>query len=539
MDHFKANQLANQLIGKTFQNCRILKLVNNGKSAAVFLAESNDGKQVALKIFDNDIIERYGQEIQHHRIEQEIALKGHRIPNLINILDGGKQEIEETDYFFIIMDYVHGLNLKQYIETKEYDPNFVKKVALTLFEVTERLLEEGIAHRDIKPENIMINSVGEIILMDLGVLKLIGEPSASDVKQKQFLGTLIYAPPEYLTRKETNDIDGWRAVNYYQIGAVMHDLIMKKEMFSAVSPYANVVIAIKEDAPEVTSTFYPYETIQLTRDLLTKDPQVRLKLTPKTRITEWASKSDGNSDDISKEIEGLLQMTSSHKAKIQEIENIARSTKERREIRVKISQKIEELMTGCFKRLKEIGGCYQWRCYDNFYFTSDHPLLKDKEIRNLLFELRGDLETGFSQPLYMLVRFENNERSEAVVRLLGVLLTQMFPKNNHFSPLDVFHQLDSEKPKLVSQLNQVRVAKPPINFNFQTLELFNGTIGFDHQLEDMLLVTILKVVKKAIKLMEPDVIFQLSIQERVAKGESAAYTRGVNPKSKLIYDLDN
>ena len=105
MDHFKANQLANQLIGKTFQNCRILKLVNNGKSAAVFLAESNDGKQVALKIFDNDIIERYGQEIQHHRIEQEIALKGHRIPNLINILDGGKQEIEETDYFFIIMDF--------------------------------------------------------------------------------------------------------------------------------------------------------------------------------------------------------------------------------------------------------------------------------------------------------------------------------------------------------------------------------------------------------------------------------------------------
>jgi len=127
-----------------------------------------------------------------------------------------------------------------------------------LVDVTEELFKnkEPIVHRDIKPENMMITEKVNKLLMDMGVIKIVGKPSMTDVNKQEFLGTLKYAPPEFLERKEKDDVDGWRAVNIYQIGAVLHDLIMKKELFSGAEPYTKLVIAIKYNIPSITSNEY-------------------------------------------------------------------------------------------------------------------------------------------------------------------------------------------------------------------------------------------------------------------------------------------
>ena len=90
--------------------------------------------------------------------------------------------------------------------------------------MTEKLLERSVVHRDIKPENIVVTPSGHIVLMDLGVLKLVGTRSFTDDEHKQFVGTLRNAPPEFLFWDEHDTVDGWRAVNFYQIGAILHDL---------------------------------------------------------------------------------------------------------------------------------------------------------------------------------------------------------------------------------------------------------------------------------------------------------------------------
>lgn len=188
MDNYKAKQLEQLLVGKKFLSYKIEKLLNNGKSAAVFKASDSLGELFAIKIFDNDLVERFGHEIQERRIEQEISLKGHTIPNLVNIIDGGKTKLESYEYYYIIMQYISGQNLKEFISTAKYDNRFLQKVIQTIYKVTESLLEKGIVHRDVKPENIMIDDLSQIILMDLGVLKLIGVKSFSDQEEKQFVG---------------------------------------------------------------------------------------------------------------------------------------------------------------------------------------------------------------------------------------------------------------------------------------------------------------------------------------------------------------
>ena len=159
------------------------------------------------------------------------------------------------------MEFITGQNLKEFIQSEEYSEDFILKVLQTLVKTTEDLLQKGIAHRDIKPENIMVDGNHDIILMDLGVLKLVGLKSFNDDEEKAFVGTLRYAPPEFLTRMEEDSLNGWRAVNLYQIGATLHDLVMKEELFIEKIPYSNLVIAIKDDSPKVSNaafSFYLY-----------------------------------------------------------------------------------------------------------------------------------------------------------------------------------------------------------------------------------------------------------------------------------------
>jgi hypothetical protein len=77
------------------------------------------------------------------------------------------------------------------------------------------------------------------VLLDFGVLKPIGEVGLTDVDgQRVFVGTLQYSSPEFLLRDEEDDAAGWRALSIYQVGAVLHDLIMRRSIFEEfVNPY--------------------------------------------------------------------------------------------------------------------------------------------------------------------------------------------------------------------------------------------------------------------------------------------------------------
>jgi serine/threonine protein kinase len=523
MDQHKARSLAKQLINKSFRGLVIKELLDNGKSAAVFLAEDHSGKKVALKIFDSELIDRYGHEMQEMRIQQEISLMGHNIPSLVKIIDGGQGDIEGANYFFIAMEFIAGKNLKAFIKSETYAPEFLKQVAQTLHKVTKSLLERNIAHRDIKPENIMVTEERQIILMDLGVIKLIGVPSQSDLDEKQFVGTLRYAPPEFLTRKEEDNRNSWTAINLYQIGAVMHDLIMKTELFAGVSPYTNLVIAINEDAPEVSSSAYAFETVQMTRDLLTKEPQARLRLVSAERFDHWLNSPDHPTDDISKELEAILQLSSENKVKLQEIATIKRDSEAQLEIRRNLSKKLDEYITESVLKLKDYNICSSVSRYPNsFNFHADHPSGKTNFIlRNILFEIKGDLENGFSQSLFILSRHRINERSEATIGLLGFLVSPFVQTSDKHDALTLFKQIMPTK----TPPNQIGIGirgfnqQPQITFNLPVYNFFTGTIGFDQQLSERLMLTLVKMVRKALTVMVPTVKAKLEEQEKFARGE--------------------
>jgi len=276
MDRVKARAWEAKLKGEDIAGCRIESLIDHGKSAAVFKATRN-GQLVALKIFDDEIIEQYGDKTQLARIKRELTLVGKVHPNMVQILDGGVDAT--TGNHFIVMEYLDGLNLQKCLQSVPSDniPGLIGQLA-TCCEYLETL---SLVHRDIKPSNIIIlDDYSRLVLLDFGVLKPVGEIGVTDAGGIQsFVGTLQYSSPEFLLRKEEDTFEGWRALSLYQIGGVLHDLIMQRPLFDEyVNPYARLVIAVQNNIPNVSSITVPTYLVEACQAALVKNPTTRLKL---------------------------------------------------------------------------------------------------------------------------------------------------------------------------------------------------------------------------------------------------------------------
>jgi serine/threonine protein kinase len=230
MDRVRAERMAGELLGLTVGSWKPLRLLDSGKSAMVFEAES--GSTVgALKIFDPELVERFGTAVQAARIDRELALRGKEHPHLVRILDGG--QCSRTNYFFVVMDLLTGRPLSKILESVPRDRIWplMSQVASAA-----RFLEQlNLVHRDIKPDNVVVSDdFQHARLLDLGVIRPIGEPGLTDRDQTPFIGTLQYSSPEFLFRTEDDTPDGWRALTFYQLGALLHDLIMAFDRVAAL-----------------------------------------------------------------------------------------------------------------------------------------------------------------------------------------------------------------------------------------------------------------------------------------------------------------
>jgi serine/threonine protein kinase len=249
-------------------------MINYGKSALVFRGEK-DGQPAAVKVFDREMVERFGREVQQERVLRERDLVGHGHRHLIEILDAG--EDVEHSVFFVVMAFFSGKNLAQVLQDF---PNEQVHTLITQIADAARFLEDrGFAHRDIKPENIGVSDdFSNSVLLDLGVIRPIGLGSITDeTDQKTFVGTLRYSPPELLMREEDDSITGWRAVSFYQLGGVLHDLLTRRSLFAGITPYARLAKAVSEQVVTVDASGPP-DLRLLAQNCLVKSPTLRLQL---------------------------------------------------------------------------------------------------------------------------------------------------------------------------------------------------------------------------------------------------------------------
>jgi len=273
MDSGQANLFREGLQGKTIAGWHVGGFYGNGKSAVV-LPALRGAEKGAIKVFHPELIERYGKDAQLQRIHREASLVGTTHPHLVRILDGG--ECTVTGHLYVVMECIPHRNLHQALADIPADA--VPKIMAQVASAARFLEDRGIAHRDIKPENIAVSDdFSHATLLDLGVLRPIGFSDLTDVSQRSFIGTLRYSSPEFLMRQEQDTIEGWRAVTFYQLGAVLHDLLMRRQLFHDYGePFAGLVEAVKSVNPHVQGD--DVRCVNLARRCLMKNPTTRQQL---------------------------------------------------------------------------------------------------------------------------------------------------------------------------------------------------------------------------------------------------------------------
>src|SRR5258708_20869628 len=89
MDRVRAIRMAGELAGKAIAGWVVGDLIDYGKSALVLAASKGDDLCI-LKLFDPEIVERYGEAVQRERVTRECQLVGKCHPNLVPLMDAGE-----------------------------------------------------------------------------------------------------------------------------------------------------------------------------------------------------------------------------------------------------------------------------------------------------------------------------------------------------------------------------------------------------------------------------------------------------------------
>src|ERR1700730_612231 len=155
----------------------------------------------------------------------------------------------------------------------------VLRIAKQIADALEAAHEKGITHRDLKPGNINIKPDGTVKVLDFGLAKMGGGPTAHSDNSPTMtigatqagiiLGTAAYMAPEQARGK---DVD--RRADIWAFGVVVYEMVTGQKLFKGEDLSETLASVIKEE-PKLGQV--PQKVQRLLRSCLEKDPNQRLQ----------------------------------------------------------------------------------------------------------------------------------------------------------------------------------------------------------------------------------------------------------------------
>lgn len=229
------------MIGKRLSGrYKILDMIGGGGMANVYLAHDMIlDRDVAVKMLrldfanDEEFIRRFRREAQ------SATSLAH--PNIVNIFDVG----EENDLYYIVMEFIDGQTLKQYIQ--QNSPLRVEDSIGIMRQLTSAISnahQNHIIHRDIKPHNILVDHDSNVKITDFGIAMAL---SATSITQtNSVLGSVHYLSPE-----QARGGMATRKSDIYSLGIVMFELLTGRLPFSGESAVSIALKHLQSETPSV------------------------------------------------------------------------------------------------------------------------------------------------------------------------------------------------------------------------------------------------------------------------------------------------
>src|SRR5262245_54491378 len=211
--------LAGRRTGYFLGKYRLLHQLGAGSMGAVFLAEHKLMRhKVAIKVLARPLA---GKDRYLQRFEQEArAAAAVNHPRVVRAFDFDC----DGDTHYLVMEYAEGENLQKIVLRDGVLP--IPLAAECIKQAAEGLAaihEAGLVHRDIKPSNLLIDSAGNVRILDLGLARIEDPavPSLTLMHDSKTIGTVDYLAPEQA--RNSHAIDG--RADLYSLGCTLYFLL--------------------------------------------------------------------------------------------------------------------------------------------------------------------------------------------------------------------------------------------------------------------------------------------------------------------------
>jgi len=228
-------------------------VVGSGAMGMVYLAHDPAiDRPVAIKTIHRRLLESSDDDpsvAARFRVEAKAAGRlTHR--NIVSVYQFG----EDNDCAYIVMEYVAGRNLRDYIHApRKLEVPHVLCLMLQLLDGLHYAHERGIVHRDIKPANLLIADDGRLKITDFGIART----ESSNLTR----GTSVIGSPGYIAPEQYTNSDVDRRVDVFSAGVLLY------QMLSGSTPFVGT-----DDAIMYKIVYEPHKPLSQATDDATLQP---------------------------------------------------------------------------------------------------------------------------------------------------------------------------------------------------------------------------------------------------------------------------
>jgi tetratricopeptide (TPR) repeat protein len=176
------------------------------------LATRGEG-HMRVSVYTGEARQQYEYGLRKFLEESQSVARFSHHPNIVSARD----YFEANGTAYMVMEYVEGVTLKEYLEKKGGRISFeeAKGIMMPVMDALREVHQAGLLHRDISPDNIYITRSGQVKVLDFGAARYF---SGEQSKSLSIILKLGYAPEEQY--RSSGKQASWTDV--YAVGATLY-----------------------------------------------------------------------------------------------------------------------------------------------------------------------------------------------------------------------------------------------------------------------------------------------------------------------------
>lgn len=207
-------------VGERLGAYRLIREIGRGGMGTVYLARRDDAefqKQVAIKIV------RRGMDTEDvlARFRWERQILANLVHSNIALMHDGGATADGLPY--LVMEYVEGEAITSYCTSRRLLVAERLRLFLEVCEGVAHAHRNLIVHRDLKPANILVNTAGQVKLLDFGIAKLLDPAAGVTGVQHTVAGRMF--TPEYASPEQVWGAPATTSTDVYSLGVVLFELL--------------------------------------------------------------------------------------------------------------------------------------------------------------------------------------------------------------------------------------------------------------------------------------------------------------------------